>query len=116
MGGIVYRIGRSEFSWMNGKHIESHQMLGQRPYCLHLCHLSESNVSGVNPRLPYRTQLDSCLGIDQVIVSTIENEKNNIYSIGDIAAFWTDTCNKFFIDEAVTAFFTQWSTVLHQKN
>ena len=64
--------------------------------------MSELNVSGVNPCLPDRTQLDSCLGMDKVIVSTIENEKNNVSSIGDIAACWADICNKFFIDEAVT--------------
>jgi hypothetical protein len=42
------------------------------------------------------------LGIDQVIVSPIENEKKNVSSIGDIAACWTDICRKVFIDEAVT--------------
>ncbi len=40
--------------------------------------------------------------MDQVLGSTIENEKNNVCSIGDIAACWADICNKFFIDEAVT--------------
>ena len=40
--------------------------------------------------------------MDQVIVSAIENEKNNVYSISDIAACWSDICNKLFIDEAVT--------------
>ena len=40
--------------------------------------------------------------MDQVIVSAIENEKDNVSSISDIAACWADICNKFFIDEAVT--------------
>ena len=65
-----------------------------------------------------------CLGMDQVIVSAIENEKDNISSICDIAACWADICNKFFINADVTKhlqvfeanlFCTQWSTVLHQQ-
>ena len=40
--------------------------------------------------------------MDQVIVSTIEKEKDNASSISDIAACWADICNKFFINETVT--------------
>ncbi len=64
--------------------------------------MSELNVSGVSPGLPDRTQPDSCLGMEQVIVSAIENDKDNSSSISDIAACWSDVCNKFFINEAVT--------------
>ncbi len=99
---IDHRIGHSAVSWLNETLIDNHQLLGQTPYHLHLCHLSESNVSGVNPCLPNMTQLDSCLGMNQVIFSAIENEKNNVSSIGDIAACWADICNKFFVDEADT--------------
>ena len=105
-------------------HIDSQQFLGQRPYSLDYCHLSELHVSGVNPCLPDRTQLDSCLGMDKVIVSTIEDEKNNVPSVSDIAECWADIYNKVFIDEAVTKHLqvfkpnflrTVEHTVLHQQ-
>ena len=83
---IAHLIGHSAISWLNEELIDNHQLFGQTLYHLHLCHLSESNVSGVNPCLPDRTQLGSCLGMDQVIVSAIENEKNNVSFIGDIAS------------------------------
>ncbi len=48
---IVHQIGYSAVSWLNEELIDIHQVLGQTLYCLHLYHLSESNVSGVNPCL-----------------------------------------------------------------
>ena len=40
--------------------------------------------------------------MDQVIVSTIGNEKNRMCSISDMIACWTEICNNFFIDEFVS--------------
>jgi hypothetical protein len=48
---------------------------GETPCHLHLHHLSGLNALGVNPCLPDRMKFDSCLGMGQVIVSAIENEK-----------------------------------------
>ena len=100
--GLVHRIAHSAVSWLEGKNIKDHRPLGQAPYRLHLHHLSDLNVAGVDPCLPDRTKLDSCLGMDQVIVSAIENEKNNQSSCGDMVSCWADICNKFFISESVT--------------
>jgi hypothetical protein len=77
-------------------------MFGQMPYRLHLHHLSELNILAVNPCLPDRMKFDSCLGMDQVIVSAIENEKTNESSIDDIVACWADMCNKYFFNEGAT--------------
>lgn len=74
--------------------------------------------------LPHRTHLYSCLGMDKVIVSTTEDEKNNVPSVSDIAECWADIYNKVFIDEAVTKHLqvfkpnflrTVEHTVLHQQ-
>ena len=50
------------------------------------------------------------MGMDQVIVSAIENEKDNVSSISDIAACWADIWIKFFIDEAVTKYLQVFKT------
>ena len=80
VGGYCSRIGHFAVSWLNEVLIDNHQLSGQTKYRLHLWHLSESNVSGVIPCSPDRTQMDSYLGIDQLIVSVIQNEKDNVSS------------------------------------
>ena len=100
---LVHRIAHSATMWLNGQQVDDHQLLGQTPYRLHLHHLHDSNLSGVQPCVPDRTQLDSCFGMDQLIVSAIENEQSNVSSVGEMAACWADLCNKFFIDESVAA-------------
>ena len=100
--GVVHRIAHSAVSWLEGQNNDNIRTFGQTPYRLHLHHLSELNILGVNPCLPDRTKFDSCLGMDQVIVSAIENENANESSIDDIVACWADMCNKYFFDEGST--------------
>jgi hypothetical protein len=75
--GLVHRIAHSAVSWKEGDIDKGDQSLGGTPYRLHLHHLTESNILGVIPCLPDRMKLDSCLGMDQLIVSAIENERCN---------------------------------------
>ena len=99
--GLVHRIAHSAVSWNGGEIDEGDQTLGGTPYRLHLHHLTESNILGVVPCLPDRMKLDSCLGMDQLIVSAIENERCNESYIEDIVACWAGICNTYFIDEGV---------------
>lgn len=55
----------------------------------------------MNPCLPDRSQLNKWLGMDQVIDSAIENEKNTVSLICDIAGCWADICTRTFINDAV---------------
>ena len=88
---LVHRIAHSATMWLNGQQVDDHhQLLGQTPYRLHLHHLHDLNLSGVQPCVPDRTQLDSCFGMDQLIVSAIENEKSNVSSVGEIVTCWAD--------------------------
>jgi len=99
--GLVHRIAHSAVSWLEGEIIDNGKPLGCSPYRLHFHHLIQSNISGVVPCLPDRSKLDSCLGMDQLIVSAIENERNNESYTDDIVACWADICNSFFLDEGV---------------
>ena len=100
--GVVHRIAHFALSWLEGQKVDDVCTLGEAPYHLHLHHLSELNISGVNPCLPDRTKLDTCLGMDQVIFSAIENEKTNESTIRDIVACWSNMCNKYFFNEGAT--------------
>ncbi len=75
--GVVHQIAHSVVSWLGGQNNDDILTLGQTPCHLHLHHLSELNILGVNHCLPDRTKFDSCLGMDQMIVSAIEYEKTN---------------------------------------
>ena len=46
-------------------------------------------------------KLDSCLGMDQLIVRAIENERCNKPYIDDIVTCWAGICNIYFIDEGI---------------
>jgi hypothetical protein len=100
--GVVHRIAHSAVSWLEGQNNDNIRTLGQTPYHLHLDHLSELNILGVNPCLPDRMKFNLCLGMDQVIVSAIENEKNNESYIDDIVSCWADMCNKYFFNQGAT--------------
>jgi hypothetical protein len=100
--GVVHRIAHSAMSWLEGQNVNDDHTLGQAPYRLHLHHLSELNILGVNPCLPDRIKLNTCLGMDQVIVSAIENEKTNESTIHDIVACWGNMCNKYFFNKGAT--------------
>ena len=78
-------------SWLEGQNNDDIRTFGQTPYHLNLRHLSELNILGVNPCLPDRMKFDSCLGMDHVIVSAVENENANESSIDDIVACWADS-------------------------
>jgi hypothetical protein len=121
--GLVHRIAHSAVSWKEGEIHEGDQSLGGTPYHLHLHHLTESNILGVVPCLPDRMKLDSCLGMNQLIFSVIENERCKESYIDDIVTCWAGICNTYFIDEGVDntfaclkqTFYTQWSMVLHRQ-
>ena len=97
--GLVHQIAHSAVSWVEGEIIDNDKPLGCTSYRLHFHHLTQLNISGVI--LPDRSKLDSCLGMDQVIISPIENERCNKSYIDDIVACWANICNKFFIDEGI---------------
>ena len=98
--GVVHRIAHSAVSWLEGQNNDNIRTLGQTPYHLHLDHLSELNILGVNPCLPDRMKFNLCLGMDQVIVSAIENEKTMnlplmiLYHAGQICATYTSSSTK----------------------
>jgi hypothetical protein len=86
---------------LEGEIIDNDKPLGCTPYPSHFHHLTQSNILGVVPCLPDKSKLDSCLGMDQVIVSAIENERCNESYIDDIEACWADICNNFFVNEGI---------------
>jgi hypothetical protein len=100
--GVVHQIAHSEVSWLGGKNNDDISTLVQTPCRLHLHHLSELNILGVNCCLPDRIKFDSCLGMDKMIVSAIENEKSNESFIDDIIASWMDMFNKYFFNADAT--------------